>query len=69
MSTERFVAVLAGIVAVLGGMGAMIRLLAVISWRLGQVVTQFADHVASDEKIHKDIERRMRAMERAKRRR
>lgn len=68
-ATERFVALLVGLVAILGGIGGMLKLLAVISWRLGQVIAQFSAHVTSDEKIHADIEARVRLLERPPRKR
>lgn len=67
-SAERFVALLVGIIAILGGIGGMLRLLAVISWRLGQIIGQFSAHVIDDEKVHADIETRMRLVERERRR-
>jgi hypothetical protein len=68
-STERFVALLAGIIAIIGGIGAMLRYLVKISWDMGQLVQRFGDHVTDSGRTHTDQEARIRNLERGGRRR
>ena len=67
-STERFVALLAGIITIIGALGGAIRLLARISWQVGQLVQRFGDHVENATKVHEDQEERLRGLERRRRR-
>lgn len=62
-NAERFVALLVGIVAILGGIGAMLRVLIRISWRMGELVTRFGDHVRTSGDVHRDYEKRLRLLE------
>jgi C4-dicarboxylate-specific signal transduction histidine kinase len=68
-SAERFIALLVGIIAILGGIGAMIRLLVTISMRVGQVVQRFDDHIKSDDEIHRQTQERLRDLEQYRNRR
>lgn len=67
-NAERFVSLLVGILTVMGLIGACLRILLTISWNTAKLVEQFNDHVRDDDKIHDDIEARMRLIERGRRR-
>jgi hypothetical protein len=62
-SAERFVALLVGIIAILGGLAGIIKVLVTISWKMGQLIQQYNDHVTRSDKIHTDFEERMRRQE------
>jgi hypothetical protein len=62
-TTERFVALLVGIVAIIGGVAGMIRLLVSISLKTGIMVQQLRDHLKRSDEIHTDMEARMRNLE------
>jgi hypothetical protein len=62
-TTERFVALLVGIVAIIGGVAGMIRLLVSISLKTGIMVQQLRDHLKRSDEIHTDMETRMRNLE------
>lgn len=55
-SFERYITLVAGVLAILGT-------LLHITWQMGTFVQQFKDHVTQDDRIHADIETRMRARE------
>jgi hypothetical protein len=63
--TGSVVAVLAGIVAILAGMGAGLRLLWRISWQMGQHLQRFDDHVTE---VHRGLDARLDALSRRGRR-
>jgi hypothetical protein len=67
-STERFIALLVGIIAILTGISGMLVFLARISYKLGQLVQRFGDHVLSADRIHGDQETRLRNVENRTRR-
>ncbi len=67
-STERFVALIVGIFAIIAGIAGMIRLLAKISWEMGKLIERFGDHISDATKIHADQEQRIRLLERGRRR-
>lgn len=62
------VALVVGIVTIIGALGAAIRVLLRISWQMGELVTRFGDHVEQATKIHSDQETRIRDLERPPRR-
>lgn len=63
-ATLRWVTLLVGLIVVLGGVFGSLRLLWVISWRMGQLIQRFGDHVTDANKIHTDQETRIRYLER-----
>ena len=67
-SAERFVALLAGFVTIILGIIGMIAMLVKISYQVGQLVQQFADHVEQDTRIQGDHEVRIRGIEQKGRR-
>jgi hypothetical protein len=66
-SAERFVALLVGILTIIGALAAAIRVLIRISWQMGQLVQRFGDHVTDASRIHQDQEERIRRLERPRR--
>ena len=68
-SADRFVALLVGIIAILSGLGAGLRLLWRISWQTGQLVTRLDLHLKDSGETKADYERRLRDLERQPRRR
>lgn len=67
-STERFIALLASIAAVLTLLGAVLRVLMRISWQTGRLVERFGEHVTDAMRIHGDQETRIRNLESRRRR-
>jgi len=67
-STDRFIALLAGLAAILAVLGGALRYLARISYQMGQLTQRFGDHVSDASKIHEDQERRLREVEQRRRR-
>lgn len=66
--TDRFIALLAGIVTIIGALAAMLRVLMKISWEMGQLVQRFDDHVKASDRADADFENRIRTLERLRRR-
>ena len=60
---DKFVALLAGLAAILTALGLMLRVLVKISWELGQMVQRYGDHVEQSKLIHADQEARIRRIE------
>lgn len=65
---ERFFALLVAILTAIGLLGAGLRFLLTISWRMAQLVERFADHVDNSTRMHEDQEERIRTLERERRR-
>lgn len=63
------VALIAGAVAIVGGVGAGLRILARISARLGQLIERFDGHIKVSDEMAADHEQRIRGLESRRRRR
>jgi hypothetical protein len=63
-STEHFVTLLVGVLSILAMTCGALRVLWVISWRMGQLVERFDRHAEDEKTLHVDIESRLREIER-----
>jgi hypothetical protein len=61
--TDQFVALIAGIVAIIGGIAAMLRVLIKISYAMGSLTQQFSQHMDDAKEIGDDHETRLRKLE------
>jgi hypothetical protein len=61
--TEHFVALLVGVLTIIGLVGGALRVLWQISWRMGQLVERFDNHMKTESDLHQDQERRLRNLE------
>lgn len=66
-ATEHFVALLVGVLTIIGLVSGALRVLWQISWRMGQLVERFDNHAKTEAVLHADQETRLRDLEQYRR--